>query len=135
MNVEKLVFIDETWTSASMTRRYGRAPQGQALLRFGSARALEDDYPCGSPAPQTIDCANGHRWTDGRRDVSCLFAEVLVRNTPARGHRNHRQSQQSQGGQSPGSHRCGGRNFALSSAVFARLESYRKALLQTQGAT
>ena len=28
MNVEKLVFIDETWTSTNMTRRYGRAPRG-----------------------------------------------------------------------------------------------------------
>jgi transposase len=29
MNVEKLVFIDETWTSTNRTRRYGRAPKGQ----------------------------------------------------------------------------------------------------------
>jgi len=29
MHVEKLVFIDETWTSTNMTRRYGRAPRGQ----------------------------------------------------------------------------------------------------------
>lgn len=29
MDIEKLVFIDETWTSTSMTRRYGRAPRGQ----------------------------------------------------------------------------------------------------------
>lgn len=29
MNAEKLVFIDETWTSTNMTRRYGRAPRGQ----------------------------------------------------------------------------------------------------------
>ena len=29
---EKLVFIDETWTSTSMTRRYGRAPRGQRCL-------------------------------------------------------------------------------------------------------
>ena len=28
MNLEKLVFIDETWTSTNMTRRYGRAPRG-----------------------------------------------------------------------------------------------------------
>jgi transposase len=32
MNVEKLVFIDETWTSTSMTRRYGRAPKGQRCI-------------------------------------------------------------------------------------------------------
>ena len=29
MNVEKLVFIDETWASTNMTRRYGSAPRGQ----------------------------------------------------------------------------------------------------------
>ena len=29
MNVEKLVFIEETWTSTNMTRRYGRALRGQ----------------------------------------------------------------------------------------------------------
>jgi transposase len=29
MNPEKLVFIDETWTSTNMTRGYGRAPRGQ----------------------------------------------------------------------------------------------------------
>src|ERR1039458_3909641 len=32
MEVEKLVFIDETWTSTSMTRRYGRAPRGRGCL-------------------------------------------------------------------------------------------------------
>ena len=32
MEVEKLVFIDETWISTSMTRRYGRAPRGQRCL-------------------------------------------------------------------------------------------------------
>jgi transposase len=32
MEVEKLVFIDETWISTSMTRRYGRAPRGQRCV-------------------------------------------------------------------------------------------------------
>lgn len=35
MDAEKLVFIDETWTSTNMTRRYGRAPRGRRCL--GSA--------------------------------------------------------------------------------------------------
>jgi transposase len=30
----KLVFIDETWASTAMTRRYGRAPKGKRLLGF-----------------------------------------------------------------------------------------------------
>ena len=32
MKVEKLVFIDETWISTRMTRRYGRAPGGQRCI-------------------------------------------------------------------------------------------------------
>ena len=32
MDIEKLVFIDETWTSTSMTRGYGRAPRGQRCI-------------------------------------------------------------------------------------------------------
>ena len=35
MDVEKLVFIDETWASTAMTRRYGRSPKGQRCI--GSA--------------------------------------------------------------------------------------------------
>jgi transposase len=35
MDSTKLVFIDETWTSTSMTRRYGRAPRGRRCI--GSA--------------------------------------------------------------------------------------------------
>ena len=35
MNVEKLVFIDETWTTTNMTRRYGRALRGKRCI--GSA--------------------------------------------------------------------------------------------------
>jgi transposase len=29
---QKLVFIDETWASTNMTRRYGRSPRGQRLV-------------------------------------------------------------------------------------------------------
>jgi transposase len=32
MDVEKLVFIDETWTSTSMTRRCRRAPKGKRCI-------------------------------------------------------------------------------------------------------
>jgi transposase len=35
MNVERLVFIDETWTSTNMTRAYGRALKGKRCI--GSA--------------------------------------------------------------------------------------------------
>ena len=32
MDVEKLTFIDETWTSTSMTRRCGRSPKGKRCI-------------------------------------------------------------------------------------------------------
>ena len=32
MNIEKLVFIDETWASTNMTRSHGRAPRGQRCV-------------------------------------------------------------------------------------------------------
>ena len=32
MDLEKLVFIDETWILTSMTRHYGRAPRGQRCI-------------------------------------------------------------------------------------------------------
>ena len=32
MDIDKLVFIDETWTSTGMTRLYGRAPKGQRRI-------------------------------------------------------------------------------------------------------
>jgi hypothetical protein len=35
MDIEKLVFMDETWASTNMTRSYGRAPKGSRCV--GSA--------------------------------------------------------------------------------------------------
>jgi transposase len=32
LDPDKLVFIDETWASTNMTRRYGRSPKGQRLV-------------------------------------------------------------------------------------------------------
>ncbi len=32
MDVEKLVFLDETWTSTNMTRRYGRSTRGRRCV-------------------------------------------------------------------------------------------------------
>ena len=32
MAAERLVFVDETWASTAMTRRYGRAPVGERLV-------------------------------------------------------------------------------------------------------
>ncbi len=34
LDAEKLVFIDETWASTNMSRRYGRAPRGERLVDY-----------------------------------------------------------------------------------------------------
>ncbi len=61
MNVEKLVFIDETWTSTNMTRRYGRAPRGQRcrdsapLSHWMTTTFVGALRSCGISAPMVID--------------------------------------------------------------------------------
>lgn len=32
LNAERLVFLDETWATTNMARRYGRAPRGERLI-------------------------------------------------------------------------------------------------------
>jgi transposase len=71
MAVEKLVFIDETWVSTSMTRRYGRAPRGQRCL---------DSAPHGHWETTTFVGALRHRRltaprvTDGPMDGETFLA-------------------------------------------------------------
>ena len=73
MEVEKLVFIDETWTSTRMTRRYGRAPKGQRCL---------DSAPHGHWETTTlVGALRRRRWTapmvtDGPMDGAMFLAYV-----------------------------------------------------------
>jgi len=73
MEVERLVFIDETWTSTSMTRRYGRAPRGKRCL---------DSAPHGHWETTTFVGALRHRpltapmVTDGPMDGEMFLAYV-----------------------------------------------------------
>ncbi len=53
MEVEKLVFIDVTWISTSMTRRYGRAFRGQCCL--DSAPHGHWETTATVPAPGTLE--------------------------------------------------------------------------------
>jgi transposase len=59
MDPERLVFIDETWTSTSMTQVLRTCSEGPALHRFGAAWSLEDHDLRGRSAPQSIDRADG----------------------------------------------------------------------------
>jgi transposase len=73
MEAEKLVFIDETWTSTGMTRRYGRAPRGQRCL---------DSAPHGHWETTTFVGALRHRQltapmvTEGPMDGEMFLAYV-----------------------------------------------------------
>jgi transposase len=79
MAVEKLVFIDEAWTSTSMTRRYGRAPRGKRCL---------DSAPHGHW--ETTTSVGALRWsrliaptvTDGPMDGETFLAFVRLWRCP-----------------------------------------------------
>src|ERR1039458_10604574 len=98
MDLEKLVFIDETWASTNLTRNYGRAPKGLPMRGFGTARRLENDDLCSRLAPPSIDRPDGRRRAHGWRNVSGLGRAVLMPHLEAGGYRHPRQSQQPQGG-------------------------------------
>ena len=123
MDVKKLVFIDETWASTSMTRRYGRAPRGQRCI--GSA-------PHGHWKTTTFvgglrhDRLTAPMVTDEPMDGEMFLAWVQQFLCPTL-----------ESGDivwSPSSHRRGRRNPALSATLLARSQPHRKALLQTQDA-
>jgi hypothetical protein len=45
---KSLVFLDETWATTNMARRYGRAPRGERLIAGVPQRALDHyDFPGG----------------------------------------------------------------------------------------
>jgi transposase len=73
MDVEKLVFIDETWAATNMTRSYGRAPKGCRCV--GSV-------PLGGWQTTTFVAGlRHHRWTapmvvDGPMDGELFLAWV-----------------------------------------------------------
>jgi hypothetical protein len=112
MEVEKLVFIDETWAATNMTRSYGRAPKG---CRWVASAPLGDW--------QTTTFVAGlrhHRRTapmvaDGPMDGELFLAWVeqfLCPHTPGRRHRHPRQPQQPQSGRVRQAHRRGRKAFA-----------------------
>jgi transposase len=73
LDIEKLVFIDETWASTCMTRRYGRAPKGKRCI---------DSAPLGDWQTTTFVAALRHHQltapmvTDGPMDGEMFLAWV-----------------------------------------------------------
>jgi hypothetical protein len=72
LDPQRLVFIDETWTSTNMARRYGRAPKGERLRRR-SSRPLENDDLHRRAATDRNGRADGPRRADQRRLVPGLY--------------------------------------------------------------
>ena len=61
LSIDRLVFIDETWATTNMTRRYGRAPSRTAARCRRSARALENNHLHRRPDRGRIDGTGRHR--------------------------------------------------------------------------
>lgn len=72
LDPEKLVFIDETWTTTNMARKNGRASQRRASARRRSTRSLEDDDLRRRSTPDRHDGADGSRPPDQRPMLSGL---------------------------------------------------------------
>ena len=62
-NPERLVFVDETWASTNMARRYGRCPRGERLRmsvphgHWKTTTVIAGLRSSGIVAPFVIDCA------------------------------------------------------------------------------
>lgn len=102
------------------------------MRRFGAVWRLGNDDLRGRPTPSSTNRADGCRRANGWRNVPGLGQTVLVPNAESGRSRNPRQSQQPQSGRRQRSYRHRRCDRALSAALFARSESYRKVLPQTQ---
>jgi transposase len=81
---ERLVFIDETWATTNMTRRYGRAPRGQRLVapvphgHWKTSTFVAGLRTTGLTAPLVVDGAmNG--------DIFRAYVEQVLAPTLAQG--------------------------------------------------
>jgi hypothetical protein len=128
LDPQRLVFIDETWASTNMARRYGRAPRGQRLrmsvphghwktTTFVGALRLT-----GMTAPMVLDGPiNGlafQAYVDQVLVPELKPGDVVVMDNLG----SHKEF-----------HRSRRRSASLSSALQSRLQSDRKSLRQAQG--
>jgi transposase len=77
LDPDRLVFIDETWATTNMTRRYGRAPCGQRLVapvphgHWKTSTFVAGLRATGLTAPLVVDGAmNG--------DIFCAYVEQVL---------------------------------------------------------
>ena len=106
-----LVFIDETWATTKMARRYGRAPRGQRLrmgcpTAIGKQRLSRRLRLTGMTAPMVLDGPiNGLAF----RPMSIRFSS----RTQARRHGHHGQSRSAQGRKRAQFNRSRGRSASV----------------------
>src|SRR5579859_6184739 len=79
MEVEKLVFIDETWTSTSMTRRYGRAPRGKRCIDSAPQVVISESATCqvATPAVRRVRAQSSLRPQGGMNMFRRCVAFIL----------------------------------------------------------
>ena len=134
MEVEKLVFIDETWTSTSMTRRYGRAPRGKRCLHSAPHGRWETTTFVGAlrrrqlTAPMVTDGPmDGEMFPAYVRQFLCptlLPGDTVILDNLS----SH------QGGGSRASDHRGGSRRTFSATLLSGSEPHRKVLFQAQSA-
>jgi len=88
MDVEKLVFIDETWASTNMTRSYGRAPRGCRCVGSAPLGGWQTStFVAGLRHPRLIAPMVDRR-ADGWGDVPGLGGAVLMPHPEVRRYRH-----------------------------------------------
>jgi transposase len=88
MRPERLVFIDETWTSTNMTPRYGRGPKGQRVdgvaphghwqttTFIAALRHDQIDAPCIFDGPINGDCFRA--WTEQELAPTLRPGDIVI---------------------------------------------------------
>lgn len=88
MRPERLVFIDETWTSTNMTPRYGRGPKGQRVdglaphghwkttTFIAALRHDRIDAPCVFNGPINGDCFRA--WTERALAPTLQAGDIVI---------------------------------------------------------
>jgi DDE superfamily endonuclease len=134
LDPERLVFIDETWASTNMARRYGRAPRGERLRvsvphgHWKTTTFVAGLRLTGMVAPMVLDGPiNGRAfqaYVDQVLVPELKPGDVVVLDNLG-SHKGRRR---------PHGHRSRGRKTPLPSALQSRLQSHRERLRQTQSA-
>jgi hypothetical protein len=133
LNPARLVFIDETWATTSMARRYGRTRRGQRLVasvphgQWETSTFLAALRQDKVTAPCVLDGAiNG--------ELFLALCRTVPRPQPGSGrHRHHREPELAQGRRPASGNRSRRRYAALPAPLQPGSQPDRAVLLKAQG--